>query len=42
MLKRIGDPVEAAKAIVWLSSSAASFVTGSCMTVDGGVLGRWL
>jgi NAD(P)-dependent dehydrogenase (short-subunit alcohol dehydrogenase family) len=42
MLKRIGDPVEAAEAIVWLSSSAASFVTGSCLTVDGGVLGRWL
>lgn len=42
MLKRIGDPAEAAEAIVWLCSSAASFVTGSCMTVDGGILGRWI
>ena len=42
MLKRIGNPTEAAEAIVWLCSPAASFLTGSCTTVDGGVLGRWV
>ncbi len=36
-LGRIGDPEEAAQVAVWLCSEAASFVTGSCMTVDGGL-----
>lgn len=42
MLKRIGDPAEAAAAIIWLCSPAASFVTGTCMAVDGGILARWV
>ena len=33
---RIGQPEEVAEAIVWLSSEAASFVTGHPMSVDGG------
>ena len=41
MLGRIGDPSEAAAAIVWLCSPASSYVTGTCLDVDGGVLGRW-
>ncbi len=42
MLHRIGDPAEAAAAIVWLCSSAASYVTGTCLAVDGGTLARWI
>jgi NAD(P)-dependent dehydrogenase (short-subunit alcohol dehydrogenase family) len=41
MLKRIGRPEEAAAAILWLCSSDASYVTGTCLDVDGGILGRW-
>jgi NAD(P)-dependent dehydrogenase (short-subunit alcohol dehydrogenase family) len=41
MLGRIGDPAEAAAAILWLCSPASSYVTGTCLDVDGGVLGRW-
>lgn len=33
---RIGRPEEAAEAIVWLCSDAASYVTGHSMIVDGG------
>jgi NAD(P)-dependent dehydrogenase (short-subunit alcohol dehydrogenase family) len=41
MLGRIGEPAEAAAAILWLCSPASSYVTGTCLNVDGGVLGRW-
>jgi NAD(P)-dependent dehydrogenase (short-subunit alcohol dehydrogenase family) len=41
MLGRIGDPSEAAAAIVWMTSPAASYLTGTCIDLDGGVLGRW-
>ena len=34
---RIGDPVECARAITWLLSAAASYVTGAVLTVDGGL-----
>jgi NAD(P)-dependent dehydrogenase (short-subunit alcohol dehydrogenase family) len=34
---RIADPVECARAIVWLLSDAASYVTGAVLTVDGGL-----
>jgi NAD(P)-dependent dehydrogenase (short-subunit alcohol dehydrogenase family) len=34
---RIGDPMECARAIVWLLSDAASYVTGAVLTVDGGL-----
>lgn len=33
---RFSEPDEIAAAAVWLLSDAASFVTGSCMAVDGG------
>ncbi len=36
-LRRIGEPAEAAAAVVWLCSDAASFVTGHSMIVDGGM-----
>ncbi len=35
---RLGTPEEVAEAIVWICSDAASFVTGSTFSVDGGVL----
>lgn len=34
---RIGDPAECARAILWLLSDAASYVTGAVLTVDGGI-----
>ncbi len=36
-LGRIGRPEEAAEAVVWLCSDAASYVTGHSMIVDGGM-----
>ena len=36
-LKRIAEPIEQARAALFLASDAASFVTGSAMLVDGGV-----
>lgn len=37
-LGRIGKPEEVADAIVYLASSAASFITGAALLVDGGML----
>jgi NAD(P)-dependent dehydrogenase (short-subunit alcohol dehydrogenase family) len=34
---RLGEPEEVAEAVVWLLSDAASFVTGSVVSPDGGV-----
>lgn len=36
-LQRIGRPEEAASAIVWLASDAASYVVGHSLIVDGGL-----
>ena len=36
-MKRIGDPEEIAAAVVYLSSPAASYVTGKVLEVDGGL-----
>jgi NAD(P)-dependent dehydrogenase (short-subunit alcohol dehydrogenase family) len=36
-LRRIGRPEEAAEAVLWLCSEAASYVTGHSMIVDGGL-----
>ncbi len=39
-LGRLGEPEDIAEAVVWLSSDAASFVTGHTMTSDGGYLAQ--
>lgn len=33
---RIGEPEEVAEAIAWLCTTGSSFVTGACITMDGG------
>ncbi|ACD19686.1 SDR family NAD(P)-dependent oxidoreductase [Paraburkholderia phytofirmans] len=35
-LGRVGQPVDVARAVVFLASEAASFITGQILTVDGG------
>jgi NAD(P)-dependent dehydrogenase (short-subunit alcohol dehydrogenase family) len=37
---RMGQPAEVAAAIAWLSSDAASFITGEYLAVEGGLLAR--
>jgi NAD(P)-dependent dehydrogenase (short-subunit alcohol dehydrogenase family) len=37
---RICSPQEIAQAVVWLSSGAASYVTGTSLLVDGGWVAR--
>jgi NAD(P)-dependent dehydrogenase (short-subunit alcohol dehydrogenase family) len=37
---RLGEPSEAAEAICFLASDAASFITGVILPVDGGYLAR--
>jgi NAD(P)-dependent dehydrogenase (short-subunit alcohol dehydrogenase family) len=36
-MKRFGDPAEAARAVLFLASNDASYITGVDLTVDGGV-----
>lgn len=38
LLRRVGEAQEVANAVLWLSSDAASFVTGHPMAVDGGMV----
>jgi NAD(P)-dependent dehydrogenase (short-subunit alcohol dehydrogenase family) len=38
LLRRVGEAQEVASAVLWLSSDAASFVTGHPMAVDGGMV----
>jgi NAD(P)-dependent dehydrogenase (short-subunit alcohol dehydrogenase family) len=35
-LKRFASTEEVAKAVVYLASDSASYITGSCLTIDGG------
>ena len=37
-LRRVGQPEEVARAVVWLCSDQASFITGTTLTIDGGKL----
>jgi 3-oxoacyl-[acyl-carrier protein] reductase len=37
-LRRMGKPEDIANAYLWLASDEASFVTGHCLRVDGGVV----
>ena len=37
---RMGRASEIAESIVWLASDSASFVTGTCLSVDGGFTAR--
>ena len=39
-LGRIGTPEDVAKAVVWLCSDAASFITGHSLPIDGGRTGK--
>ncbi len=36
-LRRIGEPVDVANAVLFLASEQASFITGAVLTVDGGM-----
>lgn len=36
-LKRIGFPEDVAEAVMWLCSDKASFITGQCLGIDGGL-----
>lgn len=33
---RLGNPMEIAEGVAWLLSDSASFVTGACLSIDGG------
>jgi len=39
-MKRLGAPAEVAKAILFLASDEASFITGAVLSVDGGYLAQ--
>lgn len=39
-LGRVGSPEEVAEAIMFLASARSSFVTGTCLVVDGGLLAK--
>ena len=34
---RLGEPADIAAAVAWLASDDAAFITGQCLTVDGGL-----
>jgi NAD(P)-dependent dehydrogenase (short-subunit alcohol dehydrogenase family) len=36
-LHRVAEPEEMAEAVIWLCSDKASFVTGQCLPIDGGM-----
>ena len=36
-LGRLGEPADVARAVVWLASDEAAWVTGTLLSVDGGL-----
>ena len=40
LLQRFAEPIEVARAVLFLASDEASFVTGSVMVADGGFTTR--
>jgi len=36
-LKRVAEPEDMAETVIWLCSDVASFITGQCLPVDGGM-----
>jgi len=38
MMRRMGTPEEIAAAVLFLSSAASSFTTGTALAIDGGYL----
>ncbi len=39
--RRVADPDEVGRVVAFLVSDDASFMTGSCVIVDGGTLQKW-
>ena len=39
-LGRLAEPIEPARAVVWLLSDASTYVTGSHLVCDGGILAK--
>ena len=39
-LPRLGRTEDMAQTLIWLCSEAASFITGQCLAVDGGLTAR--
>jgi NAD(P)-dependent dehydrogenase (short-subunit alcohol dehydrogenase family) len=39
-LSRLAYPVDMAEAVMWLCSDVASFITGQCLPIDGGITAR--
>jgi 3-oxoacyl-[acyl-carrier protein] reductase len=37
-LAKLGDPADVANAYVWLASDAARFISGTVLSVDGGLV----
>ncbi len=37
-MRRVGEPIEVARAVAFFSMPASSYITGQCLTVDGGFM----